>query len=210
MQTVPFQNIKTIAVIGLSDKPERPSFAVATYLRQKGFAIIPVNPFLKSWNGLDAYPDLASVPRSIRIDAVDIFRKSEEVLPVVETALKRGDIHTVWMQEGVDNPQAAQLARSRGLNVVSNVCMMKTHQSQLTVRGKNPRPFISMFKPNEGKADRIIRLVAGTAALYLGLAVFSGASQVIALIVAVLMLATGATGFCALYKIFGITTAGGK
>lgn len=128
MQNV-FDNIKTIAIVGLSDDTKRPSYEVASYLQEKGFTIIPVNPNIETVLGLKAYPDLLSIPEEIKIDVVDIFRKSELVLPHVKEALKRGDIKTIWLQEGVENKEAEDLARSNGLNVVSNFCIMKTHKT---------------------------------------------------------------------------------
>jgi len=79
-----FQNVKTIAVVGLSDKPERYSYQVAKYLQSQGFRIIPVNPQVKKVLGEKAYPDLLSIPQTIQIDVIDIFRRSELVLGHVE------------------------------------------------------------------------------------------------------------------------------
>lgn len=124
-----FDNIKTIAIVGLSDDTKRPSYEVASYLQEKGFTIIPVNPNIETVLGAKAYPDLLSIPEEIKIDVVDIFRKSELVLPHVKEALKRGDIKTIWLQDGVENKEAEDLARSNGLNVVSNFCIMKTHKT---------------------------------------------------------------------------------
>lgn len=124
-----FTNIKTIAVVGLSDDTKRPSYEVASYLKEKGFTIIPVNPNINTVLGTKAYPDLLSIPEDIKIDVVDIFRKSELVLPHVKEALKRGDAKTIWLQEGIENKEAEDLARSNGLNVVSNFCIMKTHKT---------------------------------------------------------------------------------
>lgn len=124
-----FTNIKTIAVVGLSDDTRRPSYEVASYLKEKGFTIIPVNPNINTVLGTKAYPDLLSIPEDIKIDVVDIFRKSELVLPHVKEALKRGDAKTIWLQEGIENKEAEDLARSNGLNVVSNFCIMKTHKT---------------------------------------------------------------------------------
>ena len=95
---------RTIAVVGLSSKPDRPSYKVASYLKEQGYRIIPVNPTEKEILGELCYPDLASIPESV--DVVDIFRRSEEVLPTVEEAIKIG-AKAVWMQEGVMNEEAA-------------------------------------------------------------------------------------------------------
>ncbi|MDP3941381.1 MAG: CoA-binding protein [bacterium] len=121
---------KVIAIVGLSDKPDRPSYDVASYLQSQGFRIIPINPKLSEVLGEKAYPDLLSVPKNIVIDIVDIFRKSELVLPHVEEAVKRGDAKMIWMQEGVINHDAAELAEKNGMSVVMNFCLMKTHKKQ--------------------------------------------------------------------------------
>ena len=121
---------KTIAIVGLSDKPDRPSYDVASYLKEQGFRIIPINPNVPEVLGEKAYPDLLSVPKDIQIDIVDIFRKSELVLPHVKEAIDRGDAKTIWMQEGVINQEAADLAKEHGLEVIMNFCLMKTHKKQ--------------------------------------------------------------------------------
>ena len=115
---------RTVAVVGLSSKPDRPSHKVASYLKEQGYTIIPVNPTEREVLGEICYPDLASVPTSI--DVVDIFRRSEEVLPIVKEAIKIG-AKTVWMQEGVINEEAADRAREAGLMVVMDKCMRKEH-----------------------------------------------------------------------------------
>src|SRR3989344_3653896 len=97
------KSAKTIAVVGLSNKPERYSYQVADYLQKHGYRIIPVNPNVSDVLGEISYPDLLSIPQDIPIDIVDIFRRSELVLPHVAEAVKRGDIKLIWMQEGVEN-----------------------------------------------------------------------------------------------------------
>ena len=116
---------RTIAVLGLSPNPERPSHRVAGYLKEHGYRIIPVNPLVKEILGEPSYPDLASVPELV--DVVDIFRRSEEVMDIVEEAIKIG-AKAVWMQEGVINEQASARAREAGLLVVMDKCMHKEHQ----------------------------------------------------------------------------------
>jgi predicted CoA-binding protein len=113
---------RTVAVVGLSSKPDRPSYKVASYLREQGYRIIPVNPTEKEILGGLCYPNLASIPESV--DVVDIFRRSEEVPPIVEEAIKIG-AKAVWMQEGVINEEAAARAREAGLMVVMDKCMRK-------------------------------------------------------------------------------------
>ena len=117
---------KVIAVVGLSDKPERPSYDVASYLLEHGYDVIPVNPNIAEWKGLKAYASLEDIPKSVHVDVVDIFRKSEDVPPVVDGAMRIG-AKTVWMQLGIVNEQAAQKARKAGLNVVMDRCMKIEH-----------------------------------------------------------------------------------
>jgi predicted CoA-binding protein len=116
---------RVVAVVGLSSKPDRPSYRVASYLKEQGYKIIPVNPAEKEILGELCYPDLASIPESV--DVVDIFRRSEEVLPIVEEAIRIG-AKAVWMQEGVINEEAAARAREAGLVVVMDKCMRKEHR----------------------------------------------------------------------------------
>lgn len=120
------KNSKNIAVVGLSEKTDRDSYGVADYLKKQGYNIIPINPGLKDWNGIKAYPDLLSVPENVKIDIVDIFRKSDAVVPIVNDALKRKP-SAIWMQEGVVNNDAAKIARDAGILVVMDRCMMKEH-----------------------------------------------------------------------------------
>lgn len=112
----------TIAVVGLSDNPERPSHRVARYLQEMGFRIIPVNPKLSEVLGEKAYADLLSIPEAV--DVVDIFRRPEAVPDIVDQAIRIG-AKAVWMQEGVRHPEAAQRAAAAGLLVVMDHCMMK-------------------------------------------------------------------------------------
>lgn len=123
-----FTKIKNIAVVGLSDNPEKPSYRVASYLQKNGFGIIPVNPTVDMVLGEKAYPDISSIPAEIPVDVVDIFRKPDAVKPYVEQAIARGGIKVVWMQEGIVNEEAASLARENGLEVIMDKCMLKEHQ----------------------------------------------------------------------------------
>jgi predicted CoA-binding protein len=116
---------RTIAVVGLSVKPDRPSYKVASYLKEQGYKIIPVNPAEKEILGESCYPDLASIPESI--DVVDVFRRPEEVPPIVEEAIRIG-AKAVWMQEGMVNGEAVARAREAGLMTVTDKCMRKEHQ----------------------------------------------------------------------------------
>jgi predicted CoA-binding protein len=118
------RNSRTVAVVGLSADPGRPSHLVASYLKEHGYKIIPVNPNEKSVLRLKSYPDLSSVP--VKIDVVDIFRRSEDVPPIVQEAIRVG-AKAIWMQEGVNNAAAAAAARKAGLKVVQDKCMRKQH-----------------------------------------------------------------------------------
>ena len=115
---------RTVAVVGLSTNPERPSYIVAKYLKEHGYKIIPVNPNENTVLGQKSYPDLSSIPE--KIDVVDIFRRSEDVLPIALEAIRIGT-KAVWMQEGVKNEEAAAVARKAGLKVVMDKCMRKQH-----------------------------------------------------------------------------------
>ena len=123
-----FLKIKNIAVIGLSDNNERPSYQVANYLRSQGFNIIPVNPNLQEWQGLKSYKSILEIPHDVKIDVADFFVKSERVLEIVKDIIKRGNILSIWLQEGVANSEAEKLAQEHGVQVISNMCMMKEHK----------------------------------------------------------------------------------
>tara|TARA_B100001750_G_scaffold244070_2_gene260614 strand:- start:120 stop:503 length:384 start_codon:yes stop_codon:yes gene_type:complete len=106
---------KTIAVVGLSPRPDRDSYDVAKYLQGHGYKIIPVNPLVKEVLGEVSYPDLRSVP--VRIDMVDIFRRSSLVQSVIDDAIAIG-VKYVWMQDGVVNDEAAAKAERHGIRVI--------------------------------------------------------------------------------------------
>ena len=118
-------NLKTIAVVGFSPKPERPSHYVAMYLKENGYTIIPVNPGHNEIAGITCYPDLKSIPKSI--DVVDIFRRSEFVPAIVDSAISMG-VKAIWMQDHVIHEEAAQKAEDAGLMVVMNDCMLRQHR----------------------------------------------------------------------------------
>ncbi|MEM4728193.1 MAG: CoA-binding protein [Thermoplasmata archaeon] len=120
--------MRTVAVVGASDKPGRPSHRVTFYLIRAGFEVYPVNPTIKEVGGRGTYPDLRSVP--VPIDVVDIFRRPESILPVVEEAISVG-AKAIWMQEGIVNEEAAARARVAGLAVVMDRCIMKEHRKML-------------------------------------------------------------------------------
>jgi predicted CoA-binding protein len=116
---------KTIAVVGLSDKPDRPSHSIPAYLQGQGYRIIPVNPKLSEVLGEKAYTNLLEVP--LPVDVVDIFRRAEDVPPIVEEAIVIG-AKVVWMQLGIINEDAADRAETAGLTVVMDTCMGATHE----------------------------------------------------------------------------------
>ncbi len=118
------QEFRTIAVVGLSPNRERPSYRVASYLKSKGYRIIPVNPNATEILGEKCYPNLSSIPE--KVEVVDIFRKSEDVPPIVDEAIRIG-AKAIWMQEGIVNEEAARKAEEAGLLVVMDKCMYKEH-----------------------------------------------------------------------------------
>ncbi len=118
------KSARTIVVVGLSSKRFRPSYGVAEYLQSAGYRIIPVNPNEREVLGEKCYPRLEDVPE--KVDIVDIFRRSELVPEVVESAVRIG-AKAVWMQEGVIHSQAAERARQAGLIVVMDTCILKEH-----------------------------------------------------------------------------------
>ncbi|SRR5581483_5261398 len=110
----------TVAVVGLSHDPSRPSYSVARYLQEQGYRIIPVNPQEREVLDEPAYPDLTRVP--LAIDVVDVFRRAEFVPDIVDQAIQVG-AKAVWLQLGIEHLQAAQRARQAGLKVVMDRCM---------------------------------------------------------------------------------------
>jgi predicted CoA-binding protein len=118
-------NTKIIASVGLSGNQQKESYGIGLYLQEQGYQVIPVNPTATEILGETSYPDLESVP--VKIDVVQVFRKPEDVPPVVEDAIKVG-AKVVWMQEGIVNEEAAKRAREAGLQVVMDACMRSTHR----------------------------------------------------------------------------------
>lgn len=114
----------TIAVVGLSPNPSRPSYGVANYLKNKNYRIIPVNPGHPEILGEKSYPTLSDIPE--KVDVVDIFRRSEHIPPIVDEAIKI-KARVIWMQSGIVNRQAAQKAKEAGLDVVMDKCMYVEH-----------------------------------------------------------------------------------
>ena len=116
---------KTVASVGVSSNMEKESYWIVSYLKEQGYHMIPVNPAADEILGEKSYPDLESI--SEQIDVVQVFRRSEDVPPVVESAIKIG-AKVVWMQEGIVNEEAAQKAREAGLQVIMDACMRATHR----------------------------------------------------------------------------------
>jgi predicted CoA-binding protein len=115
---------KTVAIIGLSPKPDRDSYKVAEYLKNKGYTIIPVRPAQAEILGEKAYPALDDIPRPV--DIVNVFRSAEQVMPHAHEAL-RSKPKTFWMQEGIENRDAAALLTAAGIDVVMNRCIKRDH-----------------------------------------------------------------------------------
>ena len=118
---------RCIAVVGLSDNPDRDSHQVAVYLRQQGYRIVPVNPNANEILGEKSYANLREIP--FPVDIVDIFRKPEAVPQIVDEAIAIG-ARTIWMQSGIAHNAAAAKARSAGLKVVMSRCLMVEHRRQ--------------------------------------------------------------------------------
>ena len=119
--------LNNIAVVGMSKNEEKAGHFVPKYLIQHGYNVIPVNPTVPEVLGLRSYSTVSEIPD--RVDIVDIFRKSEDVPPVVNDAIhKRGQIKIIWMQEGIYNEEAEKKAKENGLDVVFNRCMMAEHR----------------------------------------------------------------------------------
>jgi predicted CoA-binding protein len=118
---------KIIAVVGASRTEGKPAHFVPAYLKSKGYKIIPVNPFADEILGEKAYKSLLDIPPDIKIDVVDVFRPSEEVTKVVEEAIKRG-VKIVWLQSGIYNKEAVELAKKNNIEIIWDRCMMETHK----------------------------------------------------------------------------------
>lgn len=116
---------RSIAVVGASANPERPSYQIASYLIGEGYQVYPVNPNAREILGRPSYPSLSSIPETVEV--VNIFRRSEDVMPIVDEAIKIG-ARVVWMQTGVINEKAAAKARDAGLLVIMNKCILEEHQ----------------------------------------------------------------------------------
>lgn len=121
------EHVKTIAVVGLSDSPLRPSHGVSAYMQAQGYKIIPVNPQIAEALGEKSYPSLLDAPE--KIDLVDVFRRSEFVDQIVDQAIEL-KIPAIWLQEDVINERAAEKARKAGMFVVMDRCILKEHRAR--------------------------------------------------------------------------------
>jgi hypothetical protein len=119
---------KSIAVVGLSSNPTRPSFGVTEYMQCAGYRIIPVNPNEREVLGEKSYARLEDVPEKIEI--VNVFRRAEDVAPVVESAIRVG-AKVVWMQSGIENEAAAEKARAAGMVVIEDACILVEHRRRV-------------------------------------------------------------------------------
>lgn len=130
------EKIRTIAVVGLSPDPDRPSYSVAMYLKNNGYHIVPVNPGVTEVLGEKAYERLADIP--FPVDVVDCFRRSSKVGVHVDEAIAIG-ARAVWMQEGVIDVPATERARKAGLFVVMDLCMLKEHRKAGLSNSRPPK-----------------------------------------------------------------------
>ena len=117
---------KTIAVVGLTDDPSKPSYGVSQYMQSNGYRIVPVNPKLSEVLGERAYPSLSEAAKAEKIDLVDVFRRPDAVPAIVDEVLALG-IPALWLQETVVHPEAARKAREAGVFVVMDRCILKEH-----------------------------------------------------------------------------------
>ena len=118
---------RTIAVVGLSSKPGRPSLDVAAYLQRRGYRIVPVNPREAEVLGEPAYASLADIPADVQVDVVDVFRRAEDTPDVAREAVAVG-AKVLWLQDGIVNDEAYRIAREAGLEVIMGVCIRSTDQ----------------------------------------------------------------------------------
>jgi uncharacterized protein len=124
---------KVVAVVGISSKPWRPSYEVASYLQEHGYRIVPVNPNEQEVLGEQVYASLLDIPEQIHVDVVDVFRRAEHTPEVARDAVAIG-ARVLWLQEGIVSEEAARIASDGGLEVIMGVCIMKVRE-RLMARG---------------------------------------------------------------------------
>ena len=118
-------DLKNIAVVGMSKNEGKPAHFVPKYLIEHGYNVIPVNPTITEVLGRKSYPSITDIPDDV--DVVDVFRKSEDVPPVVNDAINKNGIKVIWMQSGIYSEEAERKAKEKGIDVVFNRCMMVEH-----------------------------------------------------------------------------------
>ena len=121
-----FYNLKNIAVVGMSKNQEKPSHYVPQYLIEQGYNIIPVNPTIDEILNKKSYKMVSQIEDDI--DIVDVFRKSEDIMPVVEDIIKKKGVKLIWLQKGIFSPEAEELAKKNGIDFIYNRCMLEEHQ----------------------------------------------------------------------------------
>jgi hypothetical protein len=124
------EEAKTIAVVGLASSPLRPSYGVSAYMQQQGYRIIPVNPTISEALGEKAYATLPDIPKDIKIDIVDVFRRPDAVPEIVDEVIEL-KLPVLWLQETVVHEEAAEKARKAGVFVVMDECILKDHRRLL-------------------------------------------------------------------------------
>lgn len=123
---------RTIAVVGMSDKPERDSHQIGRFLMERGYRVVPVNPAVQEVLGQRAYPSLKDIPPDVTVDIVDVFRKNEAVPGIVEEALSRAPLpKAVWLQLGVRDDASAAKVEARGVEFYQDLCIMVQHRRLL-------------------------------------------------------------------------------
>jgi hypothetical protein len=131
---------RRIAVVGISRDPNKPARKVPKFLMSRGYEIIPVNPYADEILGEKSYPSLPNIPKEKVVEIVEVFRPSEDVLPIVETAIERkrkyGDVEVIWLQEGIRNDEAKELAEKEGVKFVQDKCMYKEYVR--LIEGREP------------------------------------------------------------------------
>ncbi|MGI9010545.1 MAG: CoA-binding protein [Nitrososphaeraceae archaeon] len=121
-----FYNLKNIAVVGMSKNEEKPSHYVPKYLVQNGYNVIPVNPTTEEILERKSYKLVSEIKEDV--DIVDVFRKSDDIIPIVDDLLKKKGIKLIWLQKGIFNQRAEELAKKNGIDFVYNRCMLEEHQ----------------------------------------------------------------------------------
>jgi hypothetical protein len=128
-----FYNLKNIAVVGMSKNEDKPSHFVPKYLLKNGYNIIPVNPTTEEILERKSYKLVSEIKEDV--DIVDVFRKSEDIIPVVDDLLKKKGIKLIWLQKGIFNQHAEEVAKKNEIDFVYNRCMLEEHQRLFSDRG---------------------------------------------------------------------------